>query len=331
MAYGFAAFNDNQKFLISDNFDNLHFLGQATVNNSLKEVIDDEFTSGDLSSVPVCASAPSATGKTTGADVRSTGNCAGGTNDPSGAFNGGGTYWPMTCTNRNAASSCWVDLGCGQVVTDWTITYSGRPAVIYIFYGNSPPTYESNSISGIIFDSRHAGHLTPESGTKTVSMSVRTKLPYRYWGFFFPAAGDPGLLSFTDNLDMRITQFEPTYATSNSLDYANALNARVAHTFSITTSGDPMAFIKPTDTSRWHALISQTSSGDVHTFKILVSGEDNIEPPSIYCFVGAEHLSTSETVGLLVRKPDGSKTFDSRLRPLSIHWWRIYNSSYSTL
>ena len=97
------------------------------------------------------------------------------------------------------------------------------------------------------------------------------------------------------------------------------LDPRTLHTFSITSTEPPLVFIKPTDLDRWHALIDQSNSGNLWTFQVLVSGDNNISPPELYCFVppGAIAQST-ENFGLLVQDASGNATFDSRIRPLAI-------------
>ena len=105
------------------------------------------------------------------------------------------------------------------------------------------------------------------------------------------------------------------YSGSNS-----TLDGRVVHTYTITSSGTPVAFIKPADYSRWHAVIKQSVSGTTWTFQIMISGTSTSNPPELYCFVNADDVpSSSETYGMLVFKADGtSKTFDSRRQPLAI-------------
>tara|TARA_R110002167_G_C12657700_1_gene649648 strand:+ start:285 stop:1232 length:948 start_codon:yes stop_codon:yes gene_type:complete len=105
------------------------------------------------------------------------------------------------------------------------------------------------------------------------------------------------------------------YGGSNS-----ALDGRVVHTYTITSSGTPVVFIKPTDYARWHAVIKQSVSGTTWTFEVMISGTSTSNPPEVYCFVNADDVAaSSETHGMIVFKSDGStKTFDSRRQPLAI-------------
>ena len=100
----------------------------------------------------------------------------------------------------------------------------------------------------------------------------------------------------------------------------DTLDGRVVHTYSITCSGTPVAFIKPADYARWHAVIKQSVSGTTWTFQVMISGTSTSNPPDVYCFVNADDVpSSSDTHGLLVFKSDGTtKTFDSRRQPLAI-------------
>ena len=106
------------------------------------------------------------------------------------------------------------------------------------------------------------------------------------------------------------------YGGSNS-----ALDGRVVHTYTITCTGTPVAFIKPTDYDRWHSLIKQSVSSTTWTFEIMISGTSTSNPPEVYCFVNADDIPvpSGETYGMLVFKSNGStKTFDSRRQPLAI-------------
>ena len=107
----------------------------------------------------------------------------------------------------------------------------------------------------------------------------------------------------------------PSYSGSN-----DTLDGRVVHTYTITCSGTPVAFIKPTDYDRWHSIIKQSVSSTTWTFEVMISGTSTSNPPEIYCFVNADDVpSTSDTYGMIVYKSNGStKTFDSRRQPLAI-------------
>jgi len=107
----------------------------------------------------------------------------------------------------------------------------------------------------------------------------------------------------------------PGYSGSN-----DTLDGRVIHTYTITCSGTPVAFIKPADYARWHGIVKQSVSSTTWTFQVMISGTSTSNPPDVYCFVNADDVpSNSDTHGLLVFKSDGTtKTFDSRRQPLAI-------------
>ena len=108
----------------------------------------------------------------------------------------------------------------------------------------------------------------------------------------------------------------PGYSGSN-----DTLDGRVIHTYTITCSGTPVAFIKPADYARWHAIIKQSVSSTTWTFQVMISGTSTSNPPDVYCFVNADDIPvpSGETHGMIVFKSDGtSKTFDSRRQPLAI-------------
>ena len=108
----------------------------------------------------------------------------------------------------------------------------------------------------------------------------------------------------------------PGYCGSN-----DTLDGRVVHTYTITCSGTPVAFIKPADYDRWHAVIKQSVSSTTWTFQVMISGTSTSNPPELYCFDNADDIPvpSGETHGMLVFKADGtSKTFDSRRQPLAI-------------
>ncbi|MDP6584454.1 MAG: hypothetical protein QF535_07340, partial [Anaerolineales bacterium] len=100
----------------------------------------------------------------------------------------------------------------------------------------------------------------------------------------------------------------------------DTLDGRCIWTYTITCTGTPVAFIKPTDYGRWHAIIKQSVSGTTWTFQVMISGTSTSNPPNVYCFVNADDIpSSSDTHGMQVFKSDGTtKTFDSRKQPLAI-------------
>lgn len=108
----------------------------------------------------------------------------------------------------------------------------------------------------------------------------------------------------------------PTYSGAN-----DTLDGNTICYYTITCSGTPVPFIKPTDYSRWTGIIKQSVSGQTWTFHVMCSGASTGNMPQIYCFVNADDIAipSGETHGMIVFKADGStKTFDSRRQPLAI-------------
>jgi hypothetical protein len=144
----------------------------------------------------------------------------------------------------------------------------------------------------------------------------------------FEAKNDSGNIIINDTIENLHFVGKATRGSNNS-DYGsfpgyggsnNSLDGRVIHYYTITCSGTPVAFIKPTDYARWHGIIKQSVSGTTWSFDVMISGTSTSNPPEIYCFVNADDVpSTSETHGMIVFKSDGTtKTFDSRVQPLAI-------------
>lgn len=144
----------------------------------------------------------------------------------------------------------------------------------------------------------------------------------------FEAKNDSGNVIINDTIENLHFVGKATRGSNNS-DYGNfpgyggsndSLDGRVVHYYTITCTGTPVAFIKPTDYARWHGIIKQSVSGTTWSFDVMISGTSTSNPPEIYCFVNADDVpSTSETHGMIVFKSNGTtKTFDSRVQPLAI-------------
>ena len=144
----------------------------------------------------------------------------------------------------------------------------------------------------------------------------------------FEAKNDSGKVIINDTIENLHFFGKATRGSSNAgySDFPgysggnDSLDGRCVWTYTITCSGTPVAFIKPADYARWHAVIKQSVSGTTWTFEVMISGTSTSNPPEIYCFVNADDVpSSSDTHGLLVFKSDGTtKTFDSRKQPLAI-------------
>ena len=120
----------------------------------------------------------------------------------------------------------------------------------------------------------------------------------------------------------------PGYSGAN-----DTLDGRIIFTYSLVleppTGGggifvpaSPLVFIKPTDYTRWHALLTQSvaADGKTWTFDVIASGLSQSNPPELFCFVNANSTSgATSDHGLIVWKADGyTRTFDSRYRPLAV-------------
>jgi hypothetical protein len=144
----------------------------------------------------------------------------------------------------------------------------------------------------------------------------------------FEAKNDSGKVIINDEIENLHFLGKATLGYNNSAygvfpDYSgpnSALDGRVIHTYTITSTGNPVAFIKPNDYSRWYAIIYQASVGNTWTFQVLVSGTSTLNAPDLYCFVNANDVpASSDSYGMIVFKSDGvTKTFDSRIQPLAI-------------
>jgi hypothetical protein len=90
------------------------------------------------------------------------------------------------------------------------------------------------------------------------------------------------------------------------------------HTYTFTSAGVPLVFIRPDDYNLFYAVIQQSQSGTTWTMKVLQSGTYS-HPPELHMFVQPSQLPPStETIGLQVFLDDGTPAFDSRLQPLAI-------------
>jgi hypothetical protein len=144
----------------------------------------------------------------------------------------------------------------------------------------------------------------------------------------FEAINNNGKVIINDKIENLHFVGKATRGSNNS-DYGNfptytgafdTLDGRVIHYYSITCTGTPIVFIKPTDYSRWHGLIKQSVSGTTWSFDVIISGTSTSNPPDLYCFVNADDAPVgSENYGMQVFKSNGTtKTFDSRSQPLAI-------------
>ena len=103
----------------------------------------------------------------------------------------------------------------------------------------------------------------------------------------------------------------PDFTGTNAAD---ALDGRVIITYTIVTSGRPVAFIKPANLAaydRFYAIISQeeNTATSTWTFTVLMSGIDATvaNQPSLYCFVDANNVTVgTDSYGMIVYRNEFS-------------------------
>ena len=90
------------------------------------------------------------------------------------------------------------------------------------------------------------------------------------------------------------------------------------HTYTFTTTGLPLVFIKPIFYDRFYAVLTHKQVGSLWTFDVIHSGTTDAHP-DLHIFVTPKDLSApTEEYGLQVFLENGDPSFDSRLSPLSI-------------
>ena len=131
----------------------------------------------------------------------------------------------------------------------------------------------------------------------------------------FSAINDSGQVIISSGNDGGNYGDFPSYSGSN-----DTLDGRVIFTYTFSSSATPLVFIKPSDYSRWHGMLTQSKSGSTWTYDVIVSGTSTSSAPVLYCFVNAANVpASSDTHGAVIYKADGTtKTFDSRLNPLAV-------------
>lgn len=329
MSFGFSATNGSNQFIVTDEFANLHFLGNPVVNNNLVEVTASNFILDRASTG--CEVIPTVPYPANGKNGSWTGAPADGITRPDqstavlwdGDFDGvndGDGNWAGNPGTVSTVSA-WVDLGCNAVVTQIVLRiknygsfFAGSGSTLNILYSDTTNVVGSMSIDQAI---------ATQSGDPRIDFSdldnllytidIDTSLGHRYWAIEMVT----GNATFTRT---EIYEVQLIFAPVGGVITEEApVDPRTLHTYSITSTEPPLIFIKPTDTARWHALIGQDNVGDVWTLKVLVSGANDINAPEIYAFVPPSAIATpTETHGLLVQDASSNATFDSRLRPLAI-------------
>ena len=108
----------------------------------------------------------------------------------------------------------------------------------------------------------------------------------------------------------------PGYSGSHDTD----LDGRVIYTYTFTTAGTPLVFIRPTDYTQWHGIVTHEQAGTTWTFKVMKSGLSTTNAPTLFCFVSPQNLTVpaGQNYGMKVMLSGGGAAFDSRLRPLAI-------------
>ena len=124
--------------------------------------------------------------------------------------------------------------------------------------------------------------------------------------------------AFDNSTGSNLSDVFPNFSGANA---ANALDGRVILTYTVTTTGVPLVFIKPNANAydRWYSLIKQSNVGNDWEFEVLMSGIAVNNFPELFIFVDANEVPIgSDTYGMIVHRPDGTKTFDSRAQPLAV-------------
>ena len=144
-------------------------------------------------------------------------------------------------------------------------------------------------------------HTTNKYGEILISDEMET---YHFLNKITPVSNDGGNY---DNF--------PTYSGVHDYD----LDGRIIFTYTLYTSSIPLVFIKPTNYSRFHSLLSMTKNSTYWTIKVIVSGMSVADAPTLYTFVKASEAPVNgEEYGISVYNETGGKTFDSRLKPMII-------------
>ncbi|TXH09437.1 MAG: hypothetical protein E6R03_16830 [Hyphomicrobiaceae bacterium] len=102
-------------------------------------------------------------------------------------------------------------------------------------------------------------------------------------------------------------------------DDVNTLSGRCIHRYRWQGTAMPLFFIKPTNYDLFHGILNQWSSGGFQYVDVIQSGGVSA-PPTLYVFVPPRVLTASGNIGIRTNLSNGQVAFDSRLKPLAIHW-----------
>lgn len=100
---------------------------------------------------------------------------------------------------------------------------------------------------------------------------------------------------------------------------ANTLSGRCIHRFRWYGSVTPLFFIRPSNYSLFYGILNQWSSGGWQYVDVIQSGGLS-QAPTIFVFVPPRVLTPSGNIGIRTNLSNGQVAFDSRLKPLAIHW-----------
>ena len=132
-----------------------------------------------------------------------------------------------------------------------------------------------------------------------------------------------GFLATNDDGDVLISSetrnlhFLGKFSSPSVTNSATAYGGFKELTYTITSSYTPVPFFNM-PTSDYYGIIGiKNTSGTTWTVKVIRSGTSSTYP-SLYVFVDARGVTSSEGYGMKVLQDDGSASFDSRKEPLVV-------------
>lgn len=102
-------------------------------------------------------------------------------------------------------------------------------------------------------------------------------------------------------------------------DDVNTLSGRCIHRYRWYGNVMPMFFIRPANYDLFHGILNQWSAGGWQYVDVIQSG-GYPSAPTVFVFVPPSVLTPSGNIGIRTQLANGAVAFDSRLKPLAIHW-----------